>query len=107
MNVLEVVGLVTALALTLKIVYNLGHFAYTTFLGRLLGCGIDLRKCGPWAGKFVTFENQIIAFELSYLYDGNIIIPRSRDRLDRRDREKFRYFGTYITFYNIIALNNY
>ena len=46
----EVAGWVTLVALTVKSLYNLSIFIYTTFLGRLLGHGIDLRKCGPWAG---------------------------------------------------------
>lgn len=49
---MELVGLVTVAILGLKVAYNLAHFAYTTFLGRLLGHGIQLRKCGSWAGKF-------------------------------------------------------
>lgn len=48
-NWLESVGLVCAIVFGCKLIYNLLHFAYTTFLGRRLGHGIDLSKCGPWA----------------------------------------------------------
>lgn len=46
----EVVGWAALVIFGAKVVYNIGHFIYTTFLGRLLGHGIDPRKCGPWAG---------------------------------------------------------
>ncbi|EFX74260.1 hypothetical protein DAPPUDRAFT_226844 [Daphnia pulex] len=49
MSGLEILGFLTALVLTLKIVYNLSHFVYTTFVGRLLGHGLVISKCGPWA----------------------------------------------------------
>ena len=55
MNWLESVGLVCVVVFGGKLVYNLLHFAYTTFLGRWLGHGIDLRKCGPWAGQLLPF----------------------------------------------------
>ncbi len=42
------------LALTIsKIVWNIGQFFYTTFIGHLLGLTLDLRNYGPWAGKFI------------------------------------------------------
>lgn len=63
MSWLEIVGFVTALVLFVKSAYNVGHFMYTTFLGRLLGFGIDVRKCGPWAGKSQLFKH----VRLSYL----------------------------------------
>lgn len=46
----ECVGWMALVVLAAKSVYNVGHFIYTTFLGRLLGHGIDLASCGPWAG---------------------------------------------------------
>jgi hypothetical protein len=49
----EFVGWAVLVIFTAKTVYNLIHFAYTTFLGRLLGRGIDLKSCGPWAGIFI------------------------------------------------------
>lgn len=51
----EVIGWVTLVAFTARVVYNLVLFFYTIFLGRLLGHGIDLKKCGPWAGKLYCF----------------------------------------------------
>ena len=46
----ETVGWVVFVVFAAKTIYNVIHFAYTTFLGRLLGRGIDLRSCGPWGG---------------------------------------------------------
>jgi hypothetical protein len=57
MSWLEILGFVTALLLTLKTVYNLSHFVYTTFLGRLLGHGLVINKCGPWAGNLNILKN--------------------------------------------------
>lgn len=65
MSWLEIFGFVTALLLGFKSAYNLAHFVYTTFLGRLLGHGIELRKCGPWAGKN---SNVKIAFHLFKIF---------------------------------------
>ena len=50
-QLVETVGWITIILIGAVVVYDVGHFIYTTFLGRLLGFGIDLRKCGPWAGK--------------------------------------------------------
>ena len=47
----EVFGWITLTLLAVKSLYNVAHFVYTTFLGRLLGLGMDISKCGPWAGK--------------------------------------------------------
>lgn len=49
----ETVGWAVLVIFAAKSVYNLIHFAYTTFLGRLLGRGIDLASCGPWAGSYM------------------------------------------------------
>ena len=51
----KTVGLLTIFVIIGKLIYNLIHFAYTTFVGRWLGHGIDLRKCGPWAGQLLPF----------------------------------------------------
>lgn len=48
----ELVGWITLAIITASLVYNVLHFVYTTFLGSLLGCNINLKKCGPWAGIF-------------------------------------------------------
>ena len=53
----EVFGWITLTLLAVKSLYNVTHFAYTTFLGRLLGFGTDIRKCGPWAGTQISSWN--------------------------------------------------
>lgn len=47
----ETVGWITISLVGVVVVYDVCHFVYTTLLGRMLGLGIDLRKCGPWAGE--------------------------------------------------------
>ncbi|XP_057374669.1 very-long-chain 3-oxoacyl-CoA reductase-B-like [Daphnia carinata] len=46
---LESLGFVTGLVLILKSIYNLSHFVYVNFLGRFIGHGLNISKCGPWA----------------------------------------------------------
>jgi len=64
MTWIEIVGLLTVILVVVKSLYNLGHFVYTTFLGRLLGHGIQVRKCGPWAGNSKPFS--VYQFEVSF-----------------------------------------
>ena len=52
----ETFGWITITLLTIKSIFNLGHFVYTSFLGRWLSLGTDLRKCGPWAGTYVNSD---------------------------------------------------
>lgn len=61
----EVVGWSTIALFLAKIVYNLGHFAYTTFLGRLLGHGVDVKQCGPWAGIHNFHNTSVSRFNRS------------------------------------------
>ena len=56
-QLVEIVGWITISLIGAVVVYDVSHFIYTTFLGRLLGFGIDLRKCGPWAGELTAFNN--------------------------------------------------
>ena len=51
--VVEMFGWLILTLLLVKSIYNLCHFVYTTFLGQLLGHGMDLSKCGPWAGRLL------------------------------------------------------
>lgn len=50
MDWFKLMGIVTASLVLLKSAYNLCHFVYTTFLCRILGHGMCISKCGPWAG---------------------------------------------------------
>ena len=51
-SMLETAGLVFIGVLTFKIVWNLFHFFYCTFLASWLGLNIDLKHYGPWAGNW-------------------------------------------------------
>ena len=51
---LETIGMLTIILLGFKIAYNVGHFTYTTFVGKLLGNGIRVKNYGPWAGNKTT-----------------------------------------------------
>ena len=51
MVVVHLIGWLTVTVVVVKSAYNLAHFVYTTILARLLGHGIQLGKCGPWAGN--------------------------------------------------------
>ena len=44
----------------LLIVWIVGRFVYTTFLGDWAGWGTDVSKYGPWAGKIISAMSQII-----------------------------------------------
>ena len=52
---LEIVVVLTITLILFKIVYNVGHFIYTTFLGNLLGAGIQVKNCGPMAGDIYIY----------------------------------------------------
>ncbi len=62
----ETVGWAVLVIFAAKIVYNLLHFAYTTFLGRLLGRGIDLKSCGPWAGIYLIYNIFMLYIRLQF-----------------------------------------
>lgn len=51
MTFFEIIGYLVVAGLSLRFVYNACCFVYTSFIGKLLGCAIDVRKYGPWAGK--------------------------------------------------------
>jgi len=44
-----------------------GHFAYTTFIGRWLGYGIQVKNCGPWAGNIIQL-GLVMPFEKKTKY---------------------------------------
>lgn len=77
----EVTGWVALAIFTAKVVYNISHFCYTTFLGRLLGHGIDLRKCGPWAGKFKVIIMYNKQCEKQYLL--NVVVTGATDGIGK------------------------
>lgn len=86
---LEILGFVTALVLILKSVYNLSHFVYVNFLGRLLGHGLNISKCGPWAGnlniakksKFIIMFIHFLKMTLSVVTGATDGIGKSYARL--------------------------
>ena len=50
----EVVGWITIVILTLKLSFDLSYLVFTTFFAKFF-C-LNLRKCGPWAGKKLVIE---------------------------------------------------
>lgn len=46
----EIVGWITFVIFTAKLIYTVSLWIYSSFLGSLLGRNIKLRECGPWAG---------------------------------------------------------
>ncbi len=107
MSWLEILGFVTALVLTLKTVYNLSHFVYTTFLGRLLGHGLAISKCGPWAGIIqISFKEHacVVDFKMIELFEIiRCFFFNSGNGGNRRNREILRSFGVYyFIFLNLI-----
>lgn len=96
MSWLEILGFVTALVLTLKTVYNLSHFVYTTFLGRLLGHGLVISKCGPWA--VVTGATDGIGKSYARLLAAEglnvVLISRTQAKLDKVASEIKSEFGS-------------
>lgn len=67
MSWMELVGLLTVVVLGLKSLWNLAQFFYTTSIGRLLGHGIELRKCGPWAGTIKQTFCCLVSISLSLI----------------------------------------
>ena len=82
----ETFGWITLILIAVKLTYNGIYFVYVHFLGRLLGLGIDISKCGPWAGNELIvnhLQNQII-ININCLY---YIIQCSRNWCYRRNRK--------------------
>ena len=77
---IEIVGLITVLVVTLKSLYNVGHFVYTTFLGALLGHNIDLRKCGPWAGNLNILYPFIFCLKRLHYFESRCSCDRRHGR---------------------------
>ena len=65
---IKTVGLLTLIVIGGKLIYNLIHFAYTTFIGRWLRHGIDPRKCGPWAGNNIRINYSRQSFIVIYRF---------------------------------------
>jgi hypothetical protein len=47
-----VIGWIVLVLLGIKVFYNLSHFIYSVKLSAALGHSLDLRRYGPWAGKY-------------------------------------------------------
>jgi hypothetical protein len=47
----EVIGWVVTTLIGVKVLYNVGHFLYATFVGSVLGKTLRPRQCGLWAGN--------------------------------------------------------
>ncbi|XP_057374668.1 very-long-chain 3-oxoacyl-CoA reductase-like [Daphnia carinata] len=81
----EFVGWSALAIIAANSLYNVCHFIYTTFLGRLLGHGIDLKSCGPWAvvtgatdGIGKSFAKQLAAARLNV-----VLISRNSTKLQK------------------------
>ncbi|KZS16269.1 Very-long-chain 3-oxoacyl-CoA reductase [Daphnia magna] len=81
----ECVGWAALAVFAAKSLYNVSHFIYTTFLGRLLGHGIDLASCGPWAvvtgatdGIGKSFAKQLAAAGLNV-----VLVSRNSAKLQK------------------------
>lgn len=90
---LEILGFVTALVLILKSVYNLSHFVYVNFLGRLLGHGLNISKCGPWAGNLNIAKKSKFIIMFIHFFLNDVV---SGNGCNRRNRKILCSFGNYL-----------
>ena len=51
-SMLEIVGLIAVIGITVFSLKEIWKFLYTTYIGHALGRSISLRNIGQWASKF-------------------------------------------------------
>lgn len=54
----------------------MGQFAYTKFFGNLLGSGIRIKNCGPWAGNINScLKNSSATFQrTTFRINRNLVV---------------------------------
>lgn len=88
-SVLEWIAVVTIAFIGLKLIWNVFHFIFTTFLGAWLGLNIDLREYGPWAVVTGATDGigKAYAHKLASIGLNVVLISRSPTKLQATAQE--------------------